>query len=403
VRSHQPDVAFVLSDTAWPPLSGGDLRNVSLARSIAAVGALRPILFPLRREPDASALPPVSIVHPTWLDRTPRGRIARRVIGTVRGRHPFLERIEQRGGVAQLAADLDRIGPDVVVLTWPILGRVPRLVRRPHRRVIVDLDTSRQLIDRRRLRAATTMSARVKAALDVAIAGRMESDACRSADEVWVVSDVGARDLRRRYPDVRIRVVPNTIDVGRYAAEPAPLRDHELAFVGSLHYEPNADAARWLVRQLLPILRARHPNVQLTIVGRSGPANLIAELRAVTGVRLELDVPDAWAIARGAAPLVVPIASGGGSRFKIIEAAASSVPIVSTAMGMEGLDYEPGRHYLEAEGAASFVDALEALWSDPALATRLGAAALDFTRTHYDQAVGDRIVAEALVPAGHAG
>jgi glycosyltransferase involved in cell wall biosynthesis len=397
VTTRRPEVAFVLSDTPWPPTSGGDLRNVSLARSIAAVGALHPILFPLRSDPDPARLPLGSQVHPTGLDGSPSGRIARRAVGTVRGRHPFLERIEATGGIDRLCRDLDEMGAEIVVLTYPFLGRVPRMVRRPGRQVIVDLDTSHELTDRRRLRASTGVTQRLQAALDVAVARRMESDPCRSADEIWVVSEIGAQDLGKRHRGVQVRVVPNTIDVRSYAR----YRDVDhivdrLVFVGSLHYGPNADAARWTARQLMPVLRKRRPMAELTVVGRSGPSDLTAELAQTPGVRLVLDAPDAWAVASRAGPLVVPIQSGGGSRFKVLEAAASGVPIISTRLGMEGLDFEPGRHYLAAEGPASFADALDQLWSDQASATRLSDAALEFTETHYDQAVGDRIVADAL-------
>jgi glycosyltransferase involved in cell wall biosynthesis len=240
------------------------------------------------------------------------------------------------------------------------------------------------------------MSERLRAALDVAVAGRMESDACKSADEVWVVSEIGAADLHARHDGIRVRVVPNVVDVASYARyRGTPVVDR-LVFVGSLDYGPNAYAARWLARKLMPILRRRRPGAELTVVGRTGPSDLTFELERTPGIRLALDAPDAWAIASAAGPLVVPIQSGGGSRFKILEAAASGVPIISTRLGMEGLGYESGRHYIEAERPDSFADALEELWSDEGRALILRDEALAFTETHYDRVALDRIVAEAV-------
>lgn len=46
--------------------------------------------------------------------------------------------------------------------------------------------------------------------------------------------------------------------------------------------------------------------------------------------------------------MIVPLRIGGGSRLKIIEAAANGLPVVSTRTGAEGLDLRGGEHYLPA-------------------------------------------------------
>ena len=168
----------------WPPMSGGDLRNV-VDRAIdrrRRLFARHPLPPATRTGPECFAARNADAPHVDACHR--RERILRRVAGTIRGRHPFLERLEATGGVDRLTRDLDELGARVVVLTYPFLGRVPRSVRRPGRRVIVDLDTSRELTDRRRLQTSTSPTQRLQAMLDVAIARRMEVDACRSADEM---------------------------------------------------------------------------------------------------------------------------------------------------------------------------------------------------------------------------
>ncbi len=62
--------------------------------------------------------------------------------------------------------------------------------------------------------------------------------------------------------------------------------------------------------------------------------------------------------------MVVPLRIGGGSRLKIIEAAANGLPVVSTRVGAEGLEFRPGAEYLVADGIPEMVDPVLQLLSD---------------------------------------
>jgi glycosyltransferase involved in cell wall biosynthesis len=79
----------------------------------------------------------------------------------------------------------------------------------------------------------------------------------------------------------------------------------------------------------------------------------------------------------------VPLRSGGGSRLKILEAAASAVPVISTRVGAEGLDLIPGREILIADTPADFADATLRLLREPDLRRRLGAAAREKVEARY--------------------
>jgi glycosyltransferase involved in cell wall biosynthesis len=70
---------------------------------------------------------------------------------------------------------------------------------------------------------------------------------------------------------------------------------------------------------------------------------------------------------------VVPVRFGGGTRVKILEAFAHCVPVVTTTVGCEGIEVEPGRHLLIGDDAATFADACTRLLGDPALRARLAA------------------------------
>ena len=90
--------------------------------------------------------------------------------------------------------------------------------------------------------------------------------------------------------------------------------------------------------------------------------------------------------------LVLPVRMGGGSRLKALVGMASGLPIVSTRLGMEGLEAEPERHFLHAESAHEWVQALERLLGDPGLQVRLATGSRALVEARYDlHALGPRL------------
>ena len=110
---------------------------------------------------------------------------------------------------------------------------------------------------------------------------------------------------------------------------------------------------------MLPPLFERVPAARLFAVGASPPRWLVEagqhdDRIAVTGY-----VGDERPYLARCAALVLPLRTGGGTRLKALIAMASGLPIVSSRLGMEGLDAEPGEDYLLAETPAEWVTALQ--------------------------------------------
>jgi polysaccharide biosynthesis protein PslH len=222
---------------------------------------------------------------------------------------------------------------------------------------------------------------------------RFERAACRLADRVLTVSSADARALERLEPGGRYAVVPNAIDTEAYPPRRDPPDRPGLLFTSTFDFRPNADAADWFLDEVFPRVRVRHPDVRAFLVGRAPRPALVARGQrdaaiAVTGAVERLD--PYWA---RATVYVLPMRAGGGVRFKALEAMAAGVPIVSTTLGMEGIVAEPGRHYLAADTAPAFADAVARLLDDSALRRSLAGAARRLVRERYDW----RAVAPALL------
>jgi polysaccharide biosynthesis protein PslH len=165
-------------------------------------------------------------------------------------------------------------------------------------------------------------------------------------------------------------VIPNAYErqlepVGRVSVQHPPI----LTFPGTLTYHPNADGATYLVQEILPFLRKRIPDVRIRLVGEASdeaqglndpPRVVVTGL--VQNIRTELARADV---------IVVPVRYGSGTRIKILEALAHRIPVVSTRAGAEGIDVTHGREILLADSPKDFAEACEGLLQNAALRERL--------------------------------
>jgi len=157
-----------------------------------------------------------------------------------------------------------------------------------------------------------------------------------------------------------------------------------LLFLGKLDFRPNAEALEWFARDVLPSLHQTMPQVRVFAVGASPPAWFVRvgqhdDRVAVTGY-----VDDERPYLDRCAALILPLRTGGGSRLKALIALASGVPIVSTRVGMEGLEAEPGVQYLAAESPSDWVHALTRLLGDTGLRQRLAREGRELVVQKYD-------------------
>jgi glycosyltransferase involved in cell wall biosynthesis len=203
----------------------------------------------------------------------------------------------------------------------------------------------------------------------------------RIASSVGAVSVCSDLD-RQRIQATNAVVIPNGYPppdrpVGRTEVGEPPT----LVLPALFRYRPNVDAARFLVQEIFPHIRARLPQARVRLVGDYD--NRIADLTRTEGVTLTGFVPDITAELARADVIVVPVRFGGGTRVKILEAFAHRIPVVSTSVGCEGIDVEDRKHLLVADEPDAIARASAELLEDGSLRAQLAAAAHDLYWRRY--------------------
>ena len=382
----------------WPPQSGADLRNWQNAEALARVGATG--FMGLSREtdrPPCEGIVEWSVASDRPLDVMPEASAAEMIKWLRDPMGHASDNWYSKVAEAELCEMVGRVEPDVVVIEHLWLQRyIPRL-KELGCTVVLDAHNLEGPL------AEEMASGRDDpfSAMFAKRAAAIEAAALESVDQVWVCSEDDARRIGELYPSAApVVVVPNTIDVDRYARTREPAPPTALVYPAVFEYLPNVLAAARLVDEIFPALADVRPDVRLTLVGL-GPTDHMKEA-AARDPRIEVTgrVPDTLPYLHGAGVMPVPLHEGGGTRFKALEAFAAELPVVSTAKGVEGLGALPDEHYLRAETTDEFVATLLRLIDDDAEREALTSRALAFVRERYSLAAARESLAGALAGLG---
>lgn len=216
---------------------------------------------------------------------------------------------------------------------------------------------------------------------------REEIAAWRAVDGCAMTSAREAQLVNELVPATPTEVVPNAVDTEFFAPSPAAVDPDMIVLTGLMKYRPNVDGAIYFVRDILPRIQRSRPKAKFYIVGGEAPpevTRLASSSVVVTG-----GVDDVRPYVHAAAVFAVPLRMGSGTRLKVLEGLSMGKPMVSTAIGCEGIEVADRQHLLIADGADRFADAVLELMSDSALSRTLAVQgrALMLAKYRWDHVV----------------
>lgn len=272
----------------------------------------------------------------------------------------------------------------------PVLGTVP---------AVFDAVDCLSMLESRRRRVTKNPLVKLFSWMESKKLARWEGRAVRGFNRVVISSAVD----REAYPiptDLRekIDVIPNGVDLKHFGFRQVEAKKNLLVFCAKLDYFPNEDAALYFALSVWPLLRTPRPELELEIVGNRPPRS-VRRLDGKNNIRVIPSVPDVKPFLGRAWVALCPIRIRAGIQNKILEAMALGVPVVATSVCCAGLQLEPGKHLLVADGPEPFASAIELLLDNPTLRAKLIEAGRFYVERQHDWADSTTALADTYKAA----
>ncbi len=212
----------------------------------------------------------------------------------------------------------------------------------------------------------------------------------RQCDHTLTVTEIDRKaliNLKETDPSSgkKITAVPIAVDTSQMPVIQRKPDRHEIVTLGTLHYPPNADGIRWFLEEVFPLVKQADPAAHLTIIGKNPPADFLAAAAndpasvTVTGYVKSLEP-----YFEKAGVVVIPVRSGGGMRVRILEAFSRGLPVVTTTVGLEGIEANHEEHVLVEDTNAGFAAAVLKILSNPDYQFALANRARKLAEHTYD-------------------
>lgn len=290
----------------------------------------------------------------------------------VRNRPPLIDRFS--GFESQIATAVGREDYDLAVVEHIWCAPYIRQIRPQARRVLLDAHNIESVWHERVAQTGGILQA---------AAFRRFAGACRRFERRWLPQFdaviVTSEEDAKHAAGAPTMVYPNAMPL---VARPVRSEEQAIVFTGNLAYQPNIAAVEYFNSKIWPLLRDRIPDLVWRIAGKN-PAAIARYINGDSRVQITGPMDDAIATLAAAKIAVVPLLSGSGTRFKILEAWAAGTPVVSTRLGAEGLPCNAGEHLLICDEPAEFAEAVAFLLEAPEARWQLGEAGRRLYETQF--------------------
>lgn len=220
-----------------------------------------------------------------------------------------------------------------------------------------------------------------------------EEAAWKDADVLLPITEVDAELVRYAGTNARIIVAPFGIDMSSDNVQVVP-EEWNGYHIGAMDWLPNAEAIDWFLKDVWPGLHKAVPEFRFYFAGRNMPESF--KRLSIPGINCMGEVENAEVFIADKKILIVPLHSGGGIRVKILEAMARGKVVISTTVGMQGINAVPGKHYLLADDAKGFTEAVKWALGHKEEAEALGGNAAQLVTQQYSQSAIMKRVMQGL-------
>lgn len=272
--------------------------------------------------------------------------------------------------IRKVAAETPK--PDVIQIDWIYMAEYLGTLRKsfPDVPVVLRQHNAEYVIFRRLAEHEKNPLKRLFLAYQARKMKRYETQMMRKVDFYTTVTPTDEALFRQMASHTPGKVIAAGVETQRFARPDGMPRDRAFLILGSLSWAPYAQSVKWFLEQVWAPFAKNHPGVGLYVVG-SAPPTEIQSWNGTMGVTVTGFVDDVKPLVHRCTAMVVPLLSGSGMRIKIVEAMAASLPVVTTSVGVEGIEAVPGEHVLVEDTPDGLQQAMSAILEDAPLRERL--------------------------------
>ena len=196
---------------------------------------------------------------------------------------------------------------------------------------------------------------------------RMQSKELKAAHEADLTIAIAEteKEILQEQQVANLAVVPN-IHSPYLGDKPGFATRKGLLFIGSYNHPPNVDGVLWLVREIMPLVWQQIPELTVTLLGNN-PTEEITALKEDARIVVTGYIPDVTTYFMSHRVFVAPLRYGAGMKGKIGQSLSYGLPIVSTAIGIEGMNLIAGQNVSKAERSDKFAEQIIRLYQDESL------------------------------------
>jgi polysaccharide biosynthesis protein PslH len=269
-------------------------------------------------------------------------------------------------------------------ISYPVIQFVKKHLKIP---VVCDTDSVWSRFIERGMPYAESDQKRKELEEEVRRKEEEERAGTKISDITAAVSEIDAEYYRSliNAPE-RVHVLSNVIDIETYSVPPAPAigLKRPCGFLGGTFWHGNSpmeNAARWFLEKVLPLVLKSVPEFHLYIVGKESD-HVLSDIKH-PNVTITGELPSVLPYLCYSSVSLVPLHFESGTRFKVLEAGACKVPVVSTTLGAEGIPVEHGKDILIADDPQEFASSVVQIIKEQTLSKKLALNLHELVKREY--------------------